>query len=231
MVIRFKFKRGEEVKFISHLDLMKTFDRVMRRANIPLSYSNGFNPHPVIVFGLPLSVGVTSESEYADISLDQEMRVDELIDRLNSFSPQGIEIIEGKQKLSTKNIMSEISAASYKISIIRNDINEEFIKNKLEEFLKKEDITIIKTRKNKSKEVNIRPFIHDFKFESITINRVRFSATVDAGSVQNLKPESLIKAFGEICNKEFEIDKIHRIELYVGKRGEYIDPLDDIIIL
>ena len=70
MDVRLKYERGKEVVFISHLDLMRAFSRAFRRARIPIAYTKGFNPHAIMVFGLPLQVGVTSESEYLDISLD-----------------------------------------------------------------------------------------------------------------------------------------------------------------
>src|SRR5690242_15350351 len=74
--IRTKFRRSDEVKFISHLDLMKVFERAIRRARLPIAYSQGFNPHPGMVFGLPLSVGVTSDAEYGDFEItDDELSI------------------------------------------------------------------------------------------------------------------------------------------------------------
>lgn len=67
--IRIKYIKGEQVKYISHLDILRTLNRVLKRAELPVAYSQGYNPHPLVSFGLPLSVGVTSEAEYADIDL------------------------------------------------------------------------------------------------------------------------------------------------------------------
>ena len=85
--LRVKFIRGEEIKFISHLDLMRVFERALRRSEIPVAYSKGFNPHPQMVFGLPLSVGVTSQCEYADFKIEDNIEPNEFIQRLNDNLP------------------------------------------------------------------------------------------------------------------------------------------------
>ena len=103
--IRIKFIRGEEVKFISHLDLMKVFERASRRANIPIAYSQGFNPHAHLIFGLPLSVGVTSQAEYADIELTEELDPENFMLGLNKQLPKGLIIVAAKAR-NTKPKMS-----------------------------------------------------------------------------------------------------------------------------
>ena len=112
--LRIKFIRGEEVKFISHLDLMKVFERASRRANIPIAYSQGFNPHAHLIFGLPLSVGVTSQAEYADIELTEILEPESFVTRLNKELPKGLIIIEAKARQSKVNIMASIGAANMK---------------------------------------------------------------------------------------------------------------------
>ena len=104
--VRVKFFRGEEVKFISHLDLMKMYERALRRSGVPIAYSQGFNPHPQMVFGLPLSVGVTSESEYADFELEGNMDPGEFMQRLNGSLPEGIRIVDAAVKKAGSNIMA-----------------------------------------------------------------------------------------------------------------------------
>ena len=111
--IRFKFIRGEQVKYISHLDLMRTFERAIRRANIPVRYSQGFNPHPSIVFGLPLSVGVTSEAEYADVEIDGELAPPVFLQQLNSQLPEGLKVTDAKESGAKSNIMASVAFASY----------------------------------------------------------------------------------------------------------------------
>jgi radical SAM-linked protein len=154
--IRVKFIRGEEVKYISHLDLMKAFERALRRSKLPIAYSEGFNPHPKMVFGLPLSVGVTSEAEYADFEFSEDIKVSELIEILNPQLPSGLAITDAGVKADRKNIMAEITRASYCVNVCVNSkvgINQ--MKRIIDDFMLKGEIRIIKKTKSGMKETDI----------------------------------------------------------------------------
>ncbi|TYQ16341.1 UNVERIFIED_CONTAM: radical SAM-linked protein [Acetivibrio alkalicellulosi] len=168
--IRAKFTRGEEVKYISHLDLMKMFERALRRSGLPIAYSKGFNPHPQLVFGLPLSVGVTSEAEYLDLDFDIELEPDEFTERLNKFLPRGVVITDAKKKTEKSNIMASIAGATYEILISSSTYVEmDQIKNILRSFLERDEIIIQKQSKSKVKMVDIRPMIHSIYIKSINV--------------------------------------------------------------
>lgn len=92
--VKIKYKKGEEVKFISHLDLMRAFQRAIRRAGIPIAYSQGFNPHMKISWGKALKVGETSESEEAELTLEKFAKPKEILEKINKQLPKGLEIIE-----------------------------------------------------------------------------------------------------------------------------------------
>lgn len=92
--IRIKYTKGEEIKFISHRDLMRVFQRAIRRADIPITYSQGFNPHMKISWGNALKLGKTSEEEFAVLALDSFARPQEIKQKLNRQLPKGIEILE-----------------------------------------------------------------------------------------------------------------------------------------
>ncbi|OGB89805.1 hypothetical protein A2625_05060 [candidate division WOR-1 bacterium RIFCSPHIGHO2_01_FULL_53_15] len=92
--IKVKYRKGEEVKFISHRDLMRAFQRAIRRADLPVAYSQGFNPHMKISWGNALKVGAVSEAEFAEIQIDGWIRPHELVERLNRQLPRGLEILE-----------------------------------------------------------------------------------------------------------------------------------------
>ncbi|MDP4182772.1 MAG: TIGR03936 family radical SAM-associated protein, partial [Bacillota bacterium] len=159
--LRVKFIRGEEVKYISHLDMMKLFERALRRSELPISYSQGFNPHPNMVFGLPLSVGVTSESEYADFELSYYVEPDEFAKRLNSNLPDGLTVVEAKEKITKSNIMATIAAADYEILVsATNKLEYSYIENIIKDIIEKNSIFVTKESKNSKKEVDIRPMIH-----------------------------------------------------------------------
>ncbi|WP_242987404.1 TIGR03936 family radical SAM-associated protein [Anaerobacterium chartisolvens] len=167
-MIRAKFIRGEEIKYISHLDLMKAFERAIRRAEIPIAYSQGFNPHPHMVFGLPLSVGVTSQAEYGDFELSQPMNAGEFMGTLNKELPPWLKIIEAGEKRSGNNIMASIAAACYDI-LLSSELktSRAFIEDKITELLMKPEITVKKTSKRGIREVDIRPMIHRVSFKEL----------------------------------------------------------------
>lgn len=233
--IRIKFIRGEEVKYISHLDLMRTFERAIRRARIPITYSQGFNPHPQMVFGLPLSVGVTSESEYADFELETQIDTGEFIERLNRELPAGIRIIDAKHKYTKTNIMATITLAYYSIMVYTETEMERIkVEEIIAEFLNNSQIIVKKESKRGIKDVDIKPMIK--KIEVINNqksdgnndrNEVLISTLLSAGSVSNLKPELLIQAINEKMGLQFNISKIHRIGLFVENDNKILEPLDN----
>jgi radical SAM-linked protein len=158
--IRVRFVRGEEVKFISHLDLMKVFDRAIRRAGIPIVYSEGFNPHPHMVFGLPLSVGVTSQAEYADFDLEDGFSPDEFMKKLNSSLPPGFKVMEAKIISKKSNIMASINAASYSILFaVAENMDDEALAQKLADFMQEDAIVAEKEGKKGKKAIDIKPMI------------------------------------------------------------------------
>ena len=163
--IRVKFERGEEIKYISHLDIVKAFERALRRSGVPAAYTQGFNPHPQMVFGLPLPVGVTSEAEYADFELEKKMSSEEFARTLNSCLPRGLRIAGAGEKRTKRNIMASITMASYCALVFPSeggrpseDLRKicEFIGN----FGGMPSIIVKKEGKNGPKNVDIKPMIH-----------------------------------------------------------------------
>lgn len=168
--IRVKFIRGEEVKYISHLDLMKVFERALRRASVPIAYSQGFNPHPHMVFGLPLSVGVTSEAEYADFEFTADVNPTGIAKALNKALPQGFHILDARYKSSRDNIMATITGARYEVLLYCPQTSAGELQQKLELLMQQSAILVEKETKKGIREVDIRPMIHQVALESMVEN-------------------------------------------------------------
>jgi len=110
--------KGEEVRLISHLNLIKVFIQALRRSNLPVAYSEGFSPHPKVSFGPPLPLGMKSRSEYADIVLGETVNVSEFKVCLNKNLPGGLEILEVKEvRPEAKSLMAVIDAATYEVRL------------------------------------------------------------------------------------------------------------------
>lgn len=148
--VRVRFTRGEGVKFISHLDMMKVFERAIRRSGLPIAYSQGFNPHPQMVFGLPLAVGMTSEGEYADFELTQKIEPAQFMERLNASLPEAIRVTAAAEKYSGANIMASICGADYEIEVYLNEeYNLDRMKKEIELLLARDSIKVMKEVKAK----------------------------------------------------------------------------------
>ena len=243
--IRIKFTLGEEVKFISHLDTMKVFERAIRRSGLPIAYSKGFNPHPQMVFGLPLSVGMTSSGEYADFDFVSDIEPLIFVQRLNEALPGAIRVIAADVKFTKANIMASITGADYIMELfVREELSPEKAIENFGDMMQKDVIPVLKESKGKDgrikvKETDIRPLIlhaslvampemrpgyEDFKSAFI------LKAGVRAGNTANLRPDLFIKAISEQAGIPIAASRLHRSALYADLNGRMTDPLDPAIL-
>lgn len=213
MRARVKYIKGEEVKYVGHLDTMRTFIRCIKRTCIPVKYSSGFNPRVQISFALPLGVGVTSSSEYFDLEVLSKMNEDMFLGELNSTLPLGYKAISVKYIDDTdkKSLMSLVKEAIYEI-----DIESNYSLNQIEEIFNAPEILIEKEDKNKAKSINIKDFIIDVKVEKSVQNEniVKVIIHSTAGSSNNLNPTYVIKAIEKYIGP-IEDFSIHRKELII----------------
>lgn len=225
---RFKFEKFGTIKFIGHLDVVIVFQRALKRADIPIAYSNGFNPHQLISFALPLSLGYTSIGEYGDFQLQTEENPEELKEKINNALPEGLVITELiKLKEGVKNTMASVCAASYDI-YFDETISPEDVKNNLSSFINQNEILVMKKTKKNFKETDIKPDIlgaEDISADGKGVLKV----LVNAGSVKNLKPESVAEGFCIFINKEYNRYKtaFRRNEMYMKNSEEKLVPLTD----
>lgn len=230
MNIRLRFTKGNEVKYISHLDLMRVFQRAIRRTDIPISYSSGFNPHQEISFGAPLSLGVTSDAEYVDFKLAEPMDVQEIKNRLNSSLPEGIRILGGmKLGENPKSAMSIVTHARYKIRMKIENVAPEALKKSIEEFMAQESIKVMKEQPKKDfalKEVDIKPMIVGMKLSESREAMCIIDCLLLSGSKGNLKPELLMMAFKEFTGYNIVGIRINREEVYAEKNNMLVDLLE-----
>ena len=159
--LRIKFSRGRELKYISHLDLMRLWERALRRAVIPMAYSEGFNPRPRLSFGSPLAVGTTSDSELLDISLEQRISPHHLMANVTKQLPNGIAIYEVQEVgLKVPSLQSQTNHAEYTVTV-ETDRSPEEVKLAVQDFLKREHMQWQHVRDKKTREYNIRALVED----------------------------------------------------------------------
>lgn len=231
MTLRVKFTKEGYLKYISHLDIMRLFQRAFRMANIPIAYTEGFNPHPKFSIATALSLGISSEGEYMDVELGTSMPIREFIDSMNNVLPECIKILDGEYVDDGKSVSSLIKWGFYEIEfMIDNEISKEEILNNFKLFIQKEAIIITKEkRKNKKKvkrETNIKPNIGNIVLKDINSDTIILRALLRTGD-RNLKPIDLLNAIKLYTDISIIDDtvKIHRIELYTEKQNKIVTPL------
>ena len=204
--IRLKYEKGDEIKYISHLDMLKLFERASRRCELPIAYTEGFNPRPRLVFGNPLPVGVTSESEFVDIYLTEDMKPEELRDKLNEVMPKGARIIEGRVLGDREdNIMKSVTKSEYVVKVM---IEDEDAKKIISVYNSNVPLKIIKRSKSGNKETDVRPMIHHLEIDGDELLII-----TDAGNTSNLRPDLAIEALKEHANVNVTIKSVHRSKL------------------
>jgi radical SAM-linked protein len=205
--VRLQFSKSGALRFIGHLDFLRVFRQTVRRAGLPMAFSQGFNPHMLISFALPLPLGMESANDYADLTLDSELSYSEITDRINSVAPNGL-VIKNAYFAENK-AASVVSVADYIVKISETPPSEPFVcaEKAIEKILQSEEIIIAKKTKNGVKETDIREDIFAIEMEETAI-KMRLSA----GSARFLSPFVVAEMiFGEKPSAA----AISRIELFM----------------
>lgn len=219
------------MKFIGHLDIMRYFQKSMRRAEIDIAYSEGYSPHQIMSFAAPLGVGLTSGGEYLDIEAGLCLSSADAVRRLNSVMVDGIKVLSfRKLPEDSGNAMSIVAAADYLVTFRegKSPVADEELEKKLTEFYAQDEIVILKKTKKSEKEVDIKPLIY-----SLDVKDGGIFMQLATGSANNLKPELVMEAFAAFLGKvleEFAL-MIHRSEVYAdigSENSRKLVPLEDL---
>ena len=209
--VRLRFSKTGRLKYISHLDINRAMSRALKRAEIPLWYTEGFNPHPYMSFSLPLSLGVESLCESVDLRITGEITNKEIKNRLNSVLPEDLKIVDVYDDFRDN---SEIvySDYVYKFEFKDNDLALEKIKSVLSS---DEIFALKKGKKGKKrimKETNIKPFIDKYSV-SVRGDFIVLNIRLLAGPEKNLNPSLLFDTIIRLIDMDFEWKSISRISL------------------
>lgn len=195
MKLRVKFRKFGAVRFIGHLDVMRFFQKAIRRAEIDVHYTEGFSPHQVMTFAAPLGVGLESNGEYMDIEVQSCPSADWVKEALNKVSVPGIEVVEVKiLPEHAGNAMASVYAAEYTVSFRPGRKPLADLTKAVSELLSREEVLITKATKKGTREVNLKPGIYLFDWDS---RKEQFHMIVDASSSGNIKPIQVIEAMLE----------------------------------
>ena len=212
MKARIKFRKYGALRFIGHLDVMRFFQKVMRRADIPIAFTGGFSPHMIMSFASPLGIGLESEGEYFDIELTRPIDSEEAVRRMNDACVEGIEVISFRQIREEKKMtgMTILAGADYLVSVSSGTMPEGWAESFCK-FMAQPEIKVIKQTKRSEREVDIRPQI--FRWE---LREEGIYLQLAAGSSQNLKPDLVMETFCRYLGLSSEEVKFsyRRLEMY-----------------
>lgn len=234
-----QFRKTRAGRFLSHLDLMHTWERVIRRSGLPLGFSKGFNPHPKMNFASALAVGTTSDAEYMDLEFTEELSLEQIQESLYPAIPPAFEVVDMKV-VSGKvpSLMSIIQRATYTLRLeYVNEVTQTELDTAVETFWQMDENIIYRYKKDSKdkKAVNVRPGVYEIALRMETAaetdqKHAILDIVVQSGNDGNIRPEEV--AYG-LMNAGMplvqQVVRIHRTGLYaLDANGKMVTPLQTI---
>ena len=212
--VRLNFSKTGRAIYISHLDINRMMTRAVRRAKLPMWYTEGFNPHPYLTFALPLSLGQSSDCEYMDIRIEGDITDEEILNRLNAVLPEGVKILSVSAPVYDAK---EIEKALYFVKLVFKDAEtSKGFAERAQTLAEGEELLAEKRGKKGHrkvmKQINLIDFIYDMKF-STADNIVNLQCVLAAGNTNNLNPTLLVETLEKEIGIEHEMEYIVRRKL------------------
>ncbi|NLN16354.1 MAG: DUF2344 domain-containing protein [Firmicutes bacterium] len=221
MRVRLCFTKGPGVRFISHLDLLRTFERALRRAALPLALTQGYHPRPKLTFASALALGATSEAEYLDVELAAPVPLGEIVRRLNSVLPADIRVsAAGEVPAAAPPLMAIVDTALYELRPLRplDEGQWERLGSVLAGLLREKSLLVERTTKSGTKQVNLRPLILQAE-----VSGDKIAMLVRSGSRGNVRPEELLALLGQ----EPTGWQVHRVGLFIAQDDRLRSPMEE----
>jgi len=221
---RVQFAREKQARFVAHLDLARAFERAIRRAELPVVYSQGYNPHPKLNFAAPIPVGITGREEYVDIELKQPFPLLELARRLAAALPVGLRVKQvGRVPKKAPALMAVVGRADYTArGALAGRVSNRGLREMIVSFLEQEEILVTRKRKQKEKRINIRPGIFLFKGNiAEEVGEIVLEMGLKTGGEGSVRPEEVLGEFVAYASLPLNDEGffIERTGLY-AQRGE-----------
>lgn len=231
MKVRIKFAKSGAMRFIGHLDVMRFFQKAIRRAGIDVAYSEGFSPHQIMSFAAPLGVGLSSNGEYLDLEVKSHNGSEDMKRRLEEAMVEGIEVLHITMlEDETKNAMASVAAAEYSVKFREGYAPDFDWPGRLAEFYQMPSILVKKKTKKSETELDLKSSIYRLWASGEGKNAIAHMV-VNASSSGNIKPGLVMEAFlknnGEEL-QEFALE-ITREEIFTeagAEDGHHFIPLD-----
>jgi radical SAM-linked protein len=234
--ISFIFSRSKPLAYLSHLDMMRLFIRALRRSELPMAYSEGFNPHPRLNLALPLPLGVTASNEPGEVSFNENLSPDRFIQALSEQLPDGLQLVSARElDQGVPSLAALVSAAHYRAELKSDGCCENetvALEGALKKLLEKDEILAPRTAKKKNKAVkyiNVRPFIIEAELKNYIGGPAVLKLLLKAGSQGGISPVFLLEQLAlEMSCIDYRANcwNLHRECLYKTSNGA-LQPLSE----
>lgn len=211
------FEKGESVRWLGHLDILRTFERAVRRAGLPVAFSNGFNPRERLAFASALSTGVTGAAEPASLELTDPQAPETIAASLNTALPPGIHIVACREipEAGSRDLLNAYDRAEYEVvCICPSETAESEMEAAICGLLSQPHIAITREREGRTKTVDIRPFVHALTLcaDGMVEGRLRLRMIVALGEGGTAKPAEVVAVLAEAL-PGLAVRRIHRVRL------------------
>lgn len=194
--LRLVFAKKAQVKYISHLDLALAWERALRRARLPLAYSQGFNPRPRIQLASGLPVGTISRAEVMDVIVTRPVDPAGAFEQINQALPAGLQLLSIEEiPLKAPTLQNLLRQAEYQVTV-ETDLPAAELAERIEKLLAAAEIFLTRQRKQKQEEINLRGWVYDLRLERVEAGQAVLWMLLAAGQHGNLRPELVLEALG-----------------------------------
>jgi radical SAM-linked protein len=208
--LRLVFAKKSPIKYISHLDLSLSWERVLRRARIPLAYSQGFNPRPKMQFASGLPLGTTGTAEIVDIIVTRAVDPADALAHIRAALPVGIELHSVQEvPLKSPTLQHLLRQAEYRV-LVETELSAAELSRRIREVLATDKIIQTRYRRKKEEAFDLRPWLHELQLDSLADGQACLHMRLTAGQFGNLRPEAVLKALS-LEDNWTEIERTHLI--------------------
>lgn len=192
-----KYSKTGNLKYISHLDVLRFIQRSVKRANIPANYSEGFNPHMKTSFGFPLSLGNESIGEYFELEISEKIEINDFINNMNNVLPKEMQIFKAKYSEDAESIISRCAFVEYLINIEFDDLDIDMLNEFFDKMIKM-GVIYYRKKKNKKnkvveKEINTRDYIKYLKAKKTSDNKACIEVVFLTTETGSMKTDEFMK--------------------------------------
>ena len=206
--LRLVFTRGSEIQYISHLDIMRMWERVLRRARVPLAYSHGFNPQPRIALAAPLPVGVTSEGELMDVFLVESVPRRDFLERVEPQLPAGVRVLDiDEVSISEPSLQSRVRFADYQVTV-ESKLSRDEVEDRIRRLLSAKEVFRERRRDTRVRRYDLRPFIKSLAITAWNTEQCLEMRLVNSPSGA-ARPDEVLAELG----LEHATQRVHRLRV------------------